>query len=464
MKIRKALPVREWDIPAGVVIVADARLESMRGEYETLGDQLDDIVNAADEADRDLTDDETKKVTEISAKLEALKTQINARAARAAAKLPSSGRRTDSTIDNRGGRSGGARVEPTIKNDDPKYGFKNFGEFAQTVHLQTKGSEDATQRMRNVATTYSSESVGPDGGYAVPPDFRRDIWEKVVGEDSLMGRTTELVTSSNSITIPKDETTPWDTTTGVQVYWEQEAGQVTQSKIALEMQNFRLNKLTALVPISEELLEDGPGLDSYLRAKVPVKMAPKINTALVRGNGVGKPLGFLNAPSLITVTKEVSQDAATIVHQNIEYMWARMWAPSRQRAIWMINQDAEPQLGLMSFRGQEGSPATPIYLPGGTIAGQPYATLKGRPVVPYEAMSTVGTFGDIALVDWQQYMTVTKGQQIRTDVSIHLFFDQDLQAYRFIFRMTGQPMWGATITPENGSNTRSWAVALETRS
>ena len=407
-------------------------------------------------------------IAEITAKMEGLKTQITARAAREAAAAPAGGRKTDPAIENTGARKTaggrGQRVEPTIRNDDPKYGFKSFGEFAQTVHLQAKGNEEAASRFRNVATTYSSESVGPDGGYAVPPDFRTDIWQKVVGEDSLMSRTTELVTSSNSITIPKDETTPWDTSTGVQVYWNEEGGQITQSKIALEMQNFRLNKLTALVPISEELLEDGPGLDSYLRAKVPVKMQAKINTALVRGNGVGKPLGFLNAPSLITISKEVSQDAASVVHQNIEYMYGRLWAPSRARAVWLINQDVEPQLGLMSFRGHEGSEATPIYLPAGSIAGTPFGTLKGRPVVPYEAMSTLGTFGDIALVDWSQYMTVTKGQQVRTDVSIHLFFDQDLQAYRFIFRMTGAPMWGSTITPENGSNTRSWAVALETRS
>jgi hypothetical protein len=46
---------------------------------------------------------------------------------------------------------------------------------------------------------------------------------------------------------------------------------------------------------------------------------------------------------------------------------------------------------------------------------------------------------------------------------MHLYFDAAALAYRFIFRVAGQPMWGSAITPENGNLTRSWAVALEAR-
>jgi HK97 family phage major capsid protein len=72
--------------------------------------------------------------------------------------------------------------------------------------------------------------------------------------------------------------------------------------------------------------------------------------------------------------------------------------------------------------------------------------------------------GDIILVDLSQYMTVTKGD-IRTDVSIHLYFDQDLTAFRFIFRVAGQPWWSNKIIPQNPKDgteaaKRSWAVAL----
>lgn len=452
-------------LPGGVAIRMDARLEDLKAKYEAFGEEIDDIVNAADEANRDLNDDELGQIEAIKAKMEPLNKQITARSLRAPA--PSAGRRTSPENNGRGkpGATGaGARVEPQAKNTDPTQGFRSFGEFAQTIHAVNLGSEDGVARMRNVASTYSSESAGPDGGYAVPPEFRTEIWKKVNGEGSLMSRASNLTTSRNSITIPADETTPWQTDKGVLAYWNSEGGVITQSKISLEQKNLSLNKLTALVPVTEELLEDAPAIDSYLRLKVPEKMQAKINTAMIRGNGVGKPLGVLNSPSLITISKETSQDAGTIVHQNIEKMFARLWAPSIGNAVWVANQDILPQLGMMQFLGEAGSGhPIPIYMPNNSISGAPYGTLKGRPVVMVEAASTVGDIGDLMLIDWAQYLTVTKGEQIRTDVSIHLFFDQDIQAFRFIFRMTGQPLWGSTITPENGANTRSWAVALETR-
>ena len=98
-----------------------------------------------------------------------------------------------------------------------------------------------------------------------------------------------------------------------------------------------------------------------------------------------------------------------------------------------------------------------------TVSASPFATLKGRPVVPVEACSTVGDLGDIILVALNQYMGVSKGTDIRADVSMHLFFDAAALAYRFIFRVAGQPMWGAAITPQHGNLTRSWAVGLEAR-
>jgi HK97 family phage major capsid protein len=105
----------------------------------------------------------------------------------------------------------------------------------------------------------------------------------------------------------------------------------------------------------------------------------------------------------------------------------------------------------------------PAYLPAGGASASPYSTLMGRPVVPVEACSTLGDVGDIILVDLSQYMALTKGNDIKTDVSMHLYFDQGMQAYRFTFRVAGQPWWGSTISPQFGTSTRSWAVALAAR-
>jgi hypothetical protein len=50
---------------------------------------------------------------------------------------------------------------------------------------------------------------------------------------------------------------------------------------------------------------------------------------------------------------------------------------------------------------------------------------------------------------------------MKSDVSIHLWFDQDMVAFRFTMRVAGQPWWAAAISQRDGSNTQSPFVVLE---
>ena len=253
------------------------------------------------------------------------------------------------------------------------------------------------------------------------------------------------------------------------MFWEGEGEQGTESKPKFETTTARLNKLMALVKVTEELQDDAPGLDSYLRFWTPIKMVSRINTAIVRGTGVGMPLGILSSPSLLTISKEASQDASSILMTNIIKLWNRMYAPLRGNAVWLINQEIEPQLMGMQFipaneyGAYTGASVQPVYMPPNGLSVSPYATILGRPVVPVAPCSQLGSLGDIIFADLKQYMTLTKGSGIQEDVSMHLHFDQAIDTFRFIFRVTGQPMWNNVITPEQGSNTYSWATTIEAR-
>lgn len=451
-------------VPFGAIFAmaadADERLQALRDEVAALTEQRDGIVAQADDAGEDLTDDQVDEVAELTKQITAKQKQVDLRASIAATRQ-SAGRRATPEPTTPQASASVQAVQPRIPGT--KGGFKSFGEFAVQVRRGALQGAQIDQRLQAAATTYGNEGTGADGGFAVPQEFRREIWQKVLSDDNLLVRCDQLVTGSNNMTIPKDETTPWQTSGGVQAYWEAEAAAATQSKPALEAATIRLNKLMALVPMTDELLEDAPGLDSYLRAKAPAKMMSKINTAIVRGTGVGQPLGILNSGSLITQAAESGpQTADTVWYINIVKMWSRLYGPCRRNAIWLINQDIEPQLNVMAFDAG-ATDKFPAYLPAGGASASPYSTLMGRPVIPVEACSTLGDVGDIILTDLSQYMALTKGNDIKTDVSMHLYFDQGMQAYRFTFRVAGQPWWGSTITPQFGTSTRSWAVALAAR-
>lgn len=463
-------------------------LEDLRNELRGLQDELQEIIENAGE--EDLTADELADVEEIEGKIKNLETKIRGREIIARSTQQRAGRGTRAPRDGSTAAAGtadpaeGAQprrgetvpAQPRNEREAKTFGFTNFGDFASAVGRGYKGIEEANNRLQNTATTYGAESAGGDGGWLVPPEFSEQIWTKVQGEDSLLSRCAPFVTSRNSLMIPKNEDTPWNNASGIEVFWQGEGTQGTESKAKFEMTQAYLNKLFALVKVTEELLEDAAGLDSYLRYWVPVKMIARINTAIISGTGAGQPKGILNAgSSLITVSKEVSQDASTIILPNINHMWNRLYAPLRQNAVWLINQEVEPMLEGMAFVPSATAPGaalnamtayTPVYLPAGGIADAPFGRLKGRPVVPVQACKQLGTLGDIILTDLMQYMALRKAQngEIRVDTSIHLHFDQAIDTYRFIFRVTGEPLWNTSITPENGSNTYSWAVALETRS
>jgi HK97 family phage major capsid protein len=448
------------------------KIEELKAGLLDLNEQIQTIQALADSEERELSGDEEKQIKDLFDAFQDSEKEIERREriiAQTEKLTASLGRQTTPQPiepQNRHAEPSARREVPRIQllEDRGKWGWKSMGEFAAAVRVASNNAGGVDPRLlANAPSTYSSEGTGADGGFAVPPDFRQAIVEKIMGEESLLARTDQMTTTSNSITFPKDETAAWDSTGGIQAYWEGEGSQLTQSKISLGEESLRLNKLTALIPVTEELMDDAPSLDSYLRRKVPEKFDYKLQDAILNGTGVGKPLGIMNSNSLVTVAKEGSQTADTVQYANVVKMWARMYAPCRSRSVWFINQDVETSLLQMAFDPAATAGMVPAYMPAGGASASPYGMLMGRPVIPIQAAQTLGNLGDIVLADMSQYMTVTKVGGVRQDVSIHLFFDYDMTAYRFIMRVGGKPWWGSAITPANSANTLSCFVTLAER-
>ena len=143
-------------------------------------------------------------------------------------------------------------------------------------------------------------------------------------------------------------------------------------------------------------------------------------------------------------TKEGGQAAATIEYENILKMWSRAHARSRMspNMIWAINQDTEPQLNSMT--APVGTGGVPAYLPPGGLSQSPYGTLMGKPVIPTEHNETLGTVGDIALIDLSQYLLTDKGG-VEAASSMHVEFLTGQETFRFTYRVDGQPLWSAHL-------------------
>lgn len=361
----------------------------------------------------------------------------------------------------------GARPELRETNAEPQTkDWQSFGEYLQAVCFAGMPEGRTDGRLLEQRATGMSEGVPADGGFMVQTDFVSELLRRTYETGELARRCRKIPVSAKANGLKINavaETSRVDGSRwgGVQAYWLAEAAQKTASAPKLRRINLELKKLAGLCYLTDELIEDAAALESVVTQAFSEEFAFKIDDGIFRGDGAGKPLGLLNAPATVEVSKEPGQAAATVVYENILAMWARMWAPSRRNAVWLINQDIEPQLYTMSLA--VGTGGAPVYLPAGGASAAPYGTLMGRPVIPIEACSTLGTAGDIVLADLSQYLWIDKGG-IQQASSIHVKFVYDETVLRFVYRCDGQPWWVSALTPYKGSNTLSPFVTLEERS
>lgn len=349
----------------------------------------------------------------------------------------------------------GARVKDRIE-DDGKRGFRNYGDFAACV-VRAASDKGVDERLTRAASTFGNESSGPDGGYAIPPEFASEIASLAYAEESLLSRCDNTPISGNTMTFPKDETTPWGST-GITAAWEGEGAQSTPKKPALGESQLKLRKLKVLVAASDELLADAPAMSAYITRKCGEAVDWKVNDAIVNGTGAGMPLGLFKAASLVSQAKETSQTADTIVAANIAKMYGRVINGAGANLVWLVNPDAYQQIVTLSLNNN------PIWMPANEgIKSAPNGLLLGRPIVMTDACQTVGDKGDIILANMSGYRAITKAGGAEFASSMHLWFDQDLMAFRLIFRMDGQPALAAAVTPPNSAVTRSHFVTLDAR-
>ena len=356
----------------------------------------------------------------------------------------------------------GPALATRVNDADPARtsGFANLAEFARAVYsLNVNGVRDP--RFEAAGTGYQQNQGSSGEGILVPTEWREQIWSLVFDNNDLLGACNPEPTQGNTVGIIKDETTPWGAS-GVQAAWRAEGTAMVNSKAQMTPALLQLHELYAFVLATNEILDDGPRLQNRITVQAARAIRWKAFEAVVNGDGNGKPLGFMNSPALITVTKESGQAATTLVTANILKMASRLFEMDGGNPMWLANRDTLPQLGVMTIGNQPAwLPMNQALIGGGIRKG---GILLGEQLSWNEHMQTLGTKGDIVLADLSGYALATKqGGGIDFAASIHLFFDQNLTAFRWIFRLGGQPYLSAPVAPAKGSNSKSHFVCLENR-
>lgn len=405
-------------------------LEQMKARLAEIVNELKNLENV-----EEFTAEKIEEANKLNDEFSKLKSEIEVKEAISAniASSSASARKTSPSTEKKPAGVTGGGIERKMLNGN--YGFESQGHYYQAVKDAAMGNmSDHIIKVQNS----QREAVGQDGGFLVPADMVSEIQTQIESDESLLSRCNTMNISGNRISMPVNENSPWEGNGDhITAYWTGEGKKIDKSKSKFKDVEIKAEKLAALIPVTEELLEDTTAMASYIRTETPRVFTAAINNAIVSGDGVKKPTGFLKSSFGFEVAKESGQAADTVIFNNLKKLYTHALPRAKRNGIFIYNAGVEEQLIGMKLE-PSSTDSVSVYLPNNSIDGAPYGTLWGRPAFPMiGAMPELGDLGDICLVDLSYYYAVLKVGGMREEISTHFYFDTDEVAFKYTFRMGG---------------------------
>lgn len=190
--------------------------------------------------------------------------------------------------------------------------------------------EDFGRMLRKQALVHNvlSTTPGSDGGYLCPTEFERQIVDGLK-EQNVMRTLCKVITTENDRKIPI-------AATHSVANWTVENAAYTESNPTFAQKEIDAYKLTDLVKVSNELLEDNMfDLESYIAKEFAYAFGIAEEQAFCVGTGTGQPTGLFTANG---GTVGVTAASATVITTDevISLIYA-LKAPYRKNAKFLMN-------------------------------------------------------------------------------------------------------------------------------
>lgn len=283
---------------------------------------------------------------------------------------------------------------------------KAFGAYLRT-------GEDDGLRGLNIEEKAMSTAVAGDGGYLVDPETSASI-------QSVLRSNASLRQVANVVNI---EATTYDVlidSTETGAGWATEAASTVETSTpTIERISIPLHELSALPKISQRLLDDSAfDIEAWLAGRVADTFARSEAAAFINGDGVDKPVGILNNPTVFheswtwgslgyVVTGNDGGFNATAPGDGLVNLVYTLGARYRANASFVLNSKTA---GLIRrIKDAEGR----FLWTDGLSAGEP-ARLLGYPVLIAEDMPDMATDSfSVAFGDFGAGYTIAERPDLR---------------------------------------------------
>ena len=324
--------------------------------------------------------------------------------------------------------------------------FHSIGLFAKCVAHASRNPNQADPRLIRAAAGLNTITPS-EGGFLVPAEQAKVLLSKATTHNAILSRVGRVVPDAASgqafiPTVVETSRAVGSRYGGLSVGWLAQGKAITPSKPAFGQLDLRRKRCAGVVVITDEMLRADPAtLDSYLSPLFVEALSDALAAAVIDGTGAGQPLGLLHSPCKLAVARSGSN---LIAAADVRGMVARLWGGSYPTAVWLCSESCMGQLLAMA----------------GTLLtfGDDGMRLAGFPVIPSEYCQTLGTSGDIALVDLSQYQL--SASELQLAFSEHLGFESAEGYYRLTVNADGCLSWSTAVTPRNGGDTLSPVIVL----
>ena len=274
-------------------------------------DEIQEVWANADREGRDLTSGERAHVEQLIESAKSMHS-IEQHMRELGGDAPSFVTRTDPNWSNTAGGPGDVFIKSA--------GYQRIQDASGRGQTWTTGPVEVskTQLMQRlpagmhelVKGTLLETGVGGPGGGAVPPGYEPGIVSKLfepLGVRDVFGQSNTTASQVRYVV----EGTALSGAAGVA-----EGGTKPESTIAMSEVSEPVKKLATVLPISDELLEDAPSIQSYLNGRLSLFISIEEERQLLRGTGTNELIGLFNrtgGQAINLYTKLAADDSVTAI-------------------------------------------------------------------------------------------------------------------------------------------------------
>jgi len=332
----------------------------------------------------------------------------------------------------------GARQRVTAApGPEAKREFESLNEFMAAAICNPNDSR--------LASLYAEQRMdtGGKGGFQVPRQFLSTLLKVDPQTAIVRPRATVLPAGSPpdaAIDIPAlDQRTgtnasPGNVFGGVTFAKTDEGGDKPETDVDFRMITLQPQEFSGHIVATDRLLNNWSAAGAFFESQMRAAMVAKEDFEFLRGNGVGGPIGVINAGATYTVARETnSQFTRTDVNNMVSRILMREGNP-----VWVLSRSLMPQ--LLNMRNEIGSPAVGdgalVFQPS-VVPGMP-SMLAGFPIIWNERSPGITAKGTALLADFGKYL-VKDGSGPFVASSEHVYFLKNKTAIKLYWLVDGQP-------------------------